>query len=81
MITVSPELILTDEESTCTFCLLDCTEASDCADIGREDCSIDTPEQTCGSCLEGYVGEAGNGNSECICKRHCIVVNDVFTYC
>ena len=45
---------------------LDCTEVEDCADIGREECSLDTPEQTCGACLQGHVGEEGDGNEECI---------------
>ena len=28
--------------------------------------SLDTPEQTCGACLQGHVGEEGDGNEECI---------------
>ena len=47
--------------------LLDCTEVPDCAFIGREECSLMTPQQTCGPCLDGYVGEMGTSNSECIC--------------
>ena len=46
----------------------DCTEVPDCASIGREECSLTTPQQTCGNCLSGYVGAAGTGNTECICK-------------
>ena len=46
--------------------IVDCTEAADCVDIGRDECSLETPEQTCGECLSGYVGQTGDGNSECI---------------
>lgn len=46
----------------------DCTEATDCATTGRVECSDQTPEQTCGPCLTGYVGMTGNGNTECICE-------------
>lgn len=47
---------------------VDCTGASDCGDIGRVMCSLETPEQTCGMCLPGHVGLSGNGNTECICE-------------
>lgn len=52
----------------------DCTEVPDCAGIGREECSLETPEQTCGPCLAGHVGEEGDGNEECISKleRHSV---------
>lgn len=47
-------------------CDHNCTEAADCADIGREECSLQTVEQTCGPCLQGHIGESGDGNTECI---------------
>ena len=50
------------------YILVDCTEVANCRDIGRVECSLETPEQTCGPCLPGYVGEEGNGTSECICE-------------
>ncbi len=46
----------------------DCTDVPDCANIGRVECSLSTPEQTCGLCLPGHVGLAGPGNMECIRK-------------
>ena len=47
----------------------DCTGAPDCSDLGRGPCSLDTPEQTCASCLPGHVGEQGDGNTQCICMK------------
>lgn len=47
-------------------CGHNCTEATNCGGIGRMECSLQTPEQTCGPCLPGYVGQRGNSNSECI---------------
>lgn len=59
-------------------CDHNCTEALECVGIGREPCSLQTPQQTCGPCLAGFVGEGGDGNSECIlCSGapDCIALN------
>ncbi|XP_064392597.1 uncharacterized protein LOC135340207 [Halichondria panicea] len=49
-----------------TNCNHNCTEVPNCVSVGREECSLLTPEQTCGACLQGHVGAAGTGNNECI---------------
>lgn len=58
--------------------LPDCTGAPDCSDLGRGPCSLDTPEQTCASCLPGHVGEQGDGNTQCICTKHFIQLQKEF---
>ena len=41
----------------------ECSSAPDCSFLNREDC-YDT-SHTCGSCISGYTGIAGDSNSEC----------------
>jgi hypothetical protein len=40
-----------------------CSSAPNCATLYREDCA--TAPNTCGECLNGYLGESGNANSPC----------------
>jgi hypothetical protein len=42
---------------------VDCSLAPLCKDLNRGDCSAQS--QTCGSCLEGFVGVFGSSNSAC----------------
>jgi hypothetical protein len=41
-----------------------CTDAPSCATYNREACS--KVQNTCGACLDGYVGEAGDKNAMCV---------------
>ena len=73
----------------------DCTGAPDCSDLGRGPCSLDTPEQTCSSCLPGHVGEQGDGNTQCIRTKpfiqlqkefylyacFCLPLSSTFSFC
>ncbi len=68
---VKSPLIIVDSKSL--FVSPDCTEVPNCASVGREECSLSTPEQNCGPCLQGHVGAAGTGNNECIRKSINIV--------
>jgi hypothetical protein len=43
---------------------VDCSTAPNCSFINRDGCS--TKPNTCGSCLDGFVGEEGNSNSVCV---------------
>ena len=43
---------------------INCSNAPDCAALHRQEC--DTVVATCGQCIQGYVGEAGAGNTACI---------------
>ena len=41
----------------------DCSLAPDCSALARKECSS---FGTCGSCIDGYVGEEGNSNTKCV---------------
>jgi hypothetical protein len=43
---------------------ISCLDSPDCSSLHRSNCS--TTPNTCGSCVEGYVGTNGNDNSECL---------------
>jgi len=43
---------------------ISCLSAPDCAAIGRNDCSTTT--NTCGSCLDGFIGSSGDSNVICV---------------
>ena len=46
----------------------DCSGAPECALLGREACSLDTPENTCGACRTVPVGNRTDewGNDTCV---------------
>ena len=46
----------------------DCSKAPECALLGREACSLDSPENTCGSCRTVPVGNRTDewGNDTCV---------------
>ena len=49
------------------FFLSDCSRAPDCVLLGRETCSLDTPENTCGVCNTQETWNRGDwGNSSCL---------------
>ena len=52
--------------SVCTSILneVNCTGMNSCHTLNRQDCS--TRDFSCGECLSGFVGEAGNHNSLCL---------------
>ena len=47
---------------------VDCSAAAECADVNREPCSLNTPENSCGPCFSGHLGTPGYGTDLCICK-------------
>ena len=46
----------------------DCSKAPECALLGREACSLDSPENTCGACRTVPVGNRTDewGNDTCV---------------
>ncbi|CAI8018497.1 hypothetical protein GBAR_LOCUS11218 [Geodia barretti] len=46
----------------------DCSKAPECALLGREACSLDSPENTCGACRTVPVGNRTDewGNDSCV---------------
>lgn len=45
---------------------VDCSSAPTCANLNRASCQ--STANTCGSCLSGYVGQSGDGNSQCVAQ-------------
>jgi hypothetical protein len=44
----------------------DCFSSPNCAILHRLDCSSSTTDNTCGSCLDGFFGDMGDGNTTCV---------------
>jgi hypothetical protein len=50
--------------TTSTLNAVDCSKAPDCSAIGRGSCN--KVANTCGYCMEGYIGNYGYDNSRCV---------------
>ena len=52
---------------------VNCSGTPNCAMLSRSPCS--TVDNTCGSCLNGYIGESGSHNSHCVSPTSLIAHN------
>jgi hypothetical protein len=57
-------LVQTVNNAIASMTDVDCYYADDCESLNRNDCSA-TPH-TCGACMDGYAGIAGDSNSLCV---------------
>ena len=47
---------------------VDCSGAPSCSSLNRHSCS--TIENTCGECVENYIGVAGDANMACVAETN-----------